>query len=83
MDFLDGSASKGSACDAEDTGDLGSIPGGGNDNPLQYFCLENCMDREAWWATVQIVSESDTPECTHSIKWENEHKSCSITPPPS
>jgi len=38
--------------------DLGSIPGSGrspgegNDNPLQYSCLENPMDRGAWWATV-------------------------------
>ena len=67
MDFPDGSASKGSACNAEDTGDLGSIPGGGNDNPLQYFCLENCMDREAWWATVQIVSESLIRLSAHTV----------------
>ena len=32
-------------------------PGGGNGNPLQYSCLENPMDREAWWATVHGVSE--------------------------
>ena len=42
---------------AEATGDMGSIPGSGrfpgegNGNPLQYSCLENSMDREAWWAT--------------------------------
>ena len=47
--FLDGSAGK------EDTGDAGSIPGWGrfpgegNGNPLQYSCLENPMDRGAWW----------------------------------
>ena len=28
---------------------LGKCPGEGNDNPLQYSCLENPMDREAWW----------------------------------
>ena len=45
---------KESACKA---GDLGSIPGSGrypvegNGHPLQYSCLENPMDREAWWAT--------------------------------
>ena len=31
---------------------LGLFPGGGNGNPLQYSCLENPMDRGAWWATV-------------------------------
>ena len=32
---------------------VGKIPGEGNGNPLQYSCLENPMDRGAWWATVQ------------------------------
>ena len=32
--------------------------GGGNDNPLQYFCLENPIDRAAWWTTVHGVSKS-------------------------
>ena len=31
---------------------LGSAPEGGNDNPLQYSCLENPMDRGTWWTTV-------------------------------
>ena len=30
----------------------GRSPGEGNGNPLQYFCLENPMDKGAWWATV-------------------------------
>ena len=30
----------------------------GNGNPLQYSCLENCMDRETWWATVCRVSKT-------------------------
>ena len=34
---------------------LGRSPGEGNSNPLQYSCLENPMDRGAWWATVQGV----------------------------
>ena len=44
-------------------GDMGSIPGPGrspkegNGKPLQYSCLENPMDREAWWATVRGVSK--------------------------
>ena len=36
---------------------LGRSPGGGHGNPLQY-CLENAMDRGAWWALVHGVAES-------------------------
>ena len=36
----------------------GVSPGGGHGNPLQYSCLENSMDRGAWWATVHGVSKS-------------------------
>ena len=49
---------------AGDLRDVGSIPGSGrppgegNGNPLQYSCLENPMDREAWWATVHGVAKS-------------------------
>ena len=45
-------------------GDSGSVPGlgrsfgGGHGNPLQYSCLENPVDRGAWWATVYRVTES-------------------------
>ena len=35
-------------------------PGGGHGNPLQYSCLENPMDRGAWWATVHRVTKSQT-----------------------
>ena len=47
-------------------GDSGSIPGsgrspgGGHGNPLQCSCLENPMERGAWWATVQGVTQSQT-----------------------
>ena len=47
-------------------GDPGSIPGSGrspgegNGNPLQYSCLENPMDRGAWWATDHRVTKSQT-----------------------
>ena len=50
-----------SACSAGDSGSipgLGRSPGEGNGNPLQYPCLENLMDRGAWWATVHGVSKS-------------------------
>ena len=52
-----------------DAGDTGSVPGwrrppgGGHDNPLQYSCLENPMDRRTWWATVHwVAKESDKTE---------------------
>ena len=38
----------------------GRYPGEGNGNPLQYSCLENSMDRGAWWATVHGVAKSQT-----------------------
>ena len=50
----------------ETTGDVSSIPwsgrspGGGHGKPLQYFCLENPTDREAWQATVHGVTKSRT-----------------------
>ena len=55
-----GSDSKEPACGAEDVGSipgLGRSPGGGNGNPLQYFCLENPTDREAWRAIVHRVTK--------------------------
>ena len=39
---------------------LGRSPGGGLGNPLQYSCLENPMDRGAWWPTVHGVTDSWT-----------------------
>ena len=57
---------KESACNVGDTEDTGLIPGSGrspgegNDNTVQYSCLENAMDRGAWWATVQSIAKSQT-----------------------
>ena len=57
-------------------GDPGSIsesgrsPGEANGNPLQCSCLENPMDREAWWAIVHGVAESWTQQHKHKILFE-------------
>ena len=59
--FPGGSEVKASACNVGDLGSipgLGRSPGEGNGNPLQYSCLENPMDRGAWWAT--RVAKSQT-----------------------
>ena len=42
---------------------LGRSPGEGNSNPLQYSCLENLMDRGAWWVLHGVI-KSDTTEAT-------------------
>ena len=58
-----GSDGEESACN---TGNPGLIPGwrrcpgGGNGSPLQYSCLENPLDKGAWWATVHGVTKSQT-----------------------
>ena len=58
-----GLSGKESACSAGDAGLIpgsGRSPGEGNGNPLQYSCLENPMDKEAWWAAVHRVTKSWT-----------------------
>ena len=67
----------------DDSRVTGSIPlgrpsGGGHGNPLQYSCLENPMDRWAWWATVHRVARSGT-----WLKWLSTHAStytCTLAP---
>ena len=61
--FPGGSEVKASAYNTGDPGSIpgfGRSPGEGNGNPLQYSCLENPMDRGAWWATVHGVAKSQT-----------------------
>ena len=65
LGFPDGSVVKNPPANA---GDMGSIygsrrfPGGEHGNPLQCSCLENPMDRGAWWATVYgVTKESEDP----------------------
>ena len=60
LGFPGGSDGKESACSVGDLGSIpgfGKSPGEGNDNSLQYSCLENSMDRGAWWAAVHGVTK--------------------------
>ena len=70
--FPGGSVVKNLPANAGDAGSIpgsGSSPGEGHGNPLQYSCLENPMDRGAWWATVDgIVKESDTVQQLNNNK---------------
>ena len=69
--FPGGSVVKSPPANAGDAGDVGSIPwsgrspGGGHGNPLQYSCLENPVDREAWTATIHRITNNQT--------WLREH----------
>ena len=64
--FPSGASGKESLANIGDARELGSIPGSGRSagvgigNPLQYSCLENRMDRGAWWALVHGAAKSRT-----------------------
>ena len=45
---------------------LGRSPGEGNGNPLQYSCLEDPMDRGAWWASVHRATQDVAEAAQHS-----------------
>ena len=66
---------KESACQWGDPGNTGSIPGLGrspglgNGSPLQYSCLENSMDRGAWWAAVHRVAKSKAQLSMHACTY--------------
>ena len=71
LGFPGGSEVKGPACNAGDLGSIlewGKSPGKGHDNPLQYSCLENPMDRGTWQATIHRASKSGTwlKQLTHT-----------------
>ena len=61
LDFPGGSQGKESTCSGGDLGlilKLGRSPGGEHGNPLHYSCLENPMDKGAWWAIVHGIAKS-------------------------
>ena len=61
MNFPGGAVVRNSRAGAGDIGSIpvsGRSPGKGNGDPLQYFCLENLMDREDWWATVHGIAKN-------------------------
>ena len=66
LGFSGGAVVKNPPANAGNARDVGSIPGSGRSpgigkgNPLQYSCLENSIDRGAWWATVHGVLKSWT-----------------------
>ena len=60
----DGKESAGNAGDPHSLPGSGRSPGGGHGNPFQYSCLENPVDRGAWWATIHRVAQSDITEVT-------------------
>ena len=61
-------ANAGDVRDADSIPESGRSPGRGHGNPLQYSCLENPMDRGAWWTTVYGVTKSQT-----RLKWLSMH----------
>ena len=66
MGFPGGSAVKNRPANAGDVGstpDPGRSSGERNGNPLQDSCLENSMDRGAWWAIIRGVAKSQTQLC--------------------
>ena len=78
------SASTGVVRDTDSISGSGRSPGGANGTPLQYSCLENPMDRGAWWAIVHGVAESNTTAATEQVgtmksAWLSE-SSCGSSP---
>ena len=77
----DGSDGKESSCNAGDLGSipgLGRSPGEGNGNPLQYSCLQNPMDRGAWWATDDGVAKTRTRLNNFQFSLDIDHYSLNL-----
>ena len=69
--FPGGSVEKNPSAKAGEAGLIpgwGRSPAEGNNYSLQYSCLENSMDRRAWWATVHGVAKSHMTKHRHSLK---------------
>ena len=66
-------ANAGDARDVGSTPGLGRPPGVGNGNLIQYSCLENSMDRGAWWAIVHGVAKSQTQLSARTHKHTHTH----------
>ena len=88
LGFPSGSVIKNPPANAGDARDVGSIPGSGrspgvgNGHPLQYFCLENPMNRGAWRATVHGVAKIQTWLSRHAlthITWYGRRESLLLT----
>ena len=62
-------ANTGEVRDVGSTSGLGRCPGGGHGNPLQFSCLENLVDRGAWWATAYGYAKRWT-----WLKWLSMHR---------
>ena len=85
LGFPCGSDGKESACNARDPGLIsgsGRSPGEENDNLLQYSCLENSIDRGAWWATVHGVAKSWIPLNNYTFTFMACHKTSIVNSGP-
>ena len=81
LSFPGGSDSKESACNAGDLGlilGLGRSPGEGKSTPLQYFWLENSMDRGAWWATAHGVTKGPTRPSNFHFHFQWQSSICAV-----
>ena len=88
LGFPGGASGKGSICQCRrhKRHRSGRPPGGGHGHPLQYSCLENPMDRGAWWATIHGVTKSGTRLSTHCTSGHPEGQggsSLRVRPPAS